>query len=113
MKNELTLPARSCTLSEEEMTYTAGGGVAGTLVSLAAGALYIYNYAWGLNETRNWLKKNKTDDVLQTAAKAADATVDYVSVSLFNAVRGVLTAIQFATLWPVTAVAWLTTKAVV
>lgn len=111
MENKLIMPTRYNALNEEEMTYTSGGsvgGMLGTLTSLALSALYIYNYAWGLNESRNWLKKNKTGNVFQTAAKAADASIDYVSASLLNAVRGVVTAMQFTTLWPITAVVWLT-----
>lgn len=111
MEKTLAMPARFDALENDELTYTSGGSVTSTLgaaATLAMGALYVYNYAWGLNETRNWLKKNKTGDVLQTAAKAADATVDYVSASLLNTVRAVFTGMQFTTLWPITAVAWLT-----
>lgn len=112
MNAKLTLPASCAALTGDEMTYTAGGGLISSLFSLATGALYIYNYAWGLNETRNWLKKRSTGDPLETAGKAADSTLDYVSQSLFNTVRGVLTAVQLVTFWPVTAVAWLTAQRV-
>lgn len=111
MENKMLMPANYSAMAEEELTYTTGGSVGGVLGSvtyLAAGALYVYNYAWGLNQTRNWLKKNKTGNVFKTAAKAADAGMDYVSASLINSVRGVITAMQFTTLWPITAVAWLT-----
>lgn len=103
MENKLMLPTSYNSLDEEELTYTDGGA------SLAAGALYIYNYVWGLIETRSWLKNNQTGNVFQTATKAVDATMDYMSTSLLNTVRAVITGVQLVVLWPVTAVAWLAT----
>lgn len=103
---KLILPADYTQLSADEMNYTQGG----TLIGLASTSLFIYNYIWGLSETRNWLKKNKTGSAVTTAVKAYGATSDYVSSSLFNTVRGVITAMQFSALWPITAVAWLTAK---
>jgi len=106
MEKKLILPAHSCVLPEEELVYTEGGG----LIGLGLGALYVYNYIWGLSETRNWLKKNKADSVITTSTRATKATVSYMSSTLLNGIRGVITAMQLTALWPITAVAWLSVK---
>lgn len=113
MENKMMMPASYNALNEEEMTYTCGGAsdvgtVVAAVAGLAVGALSLYNYVWGLNESRKWLKKNKTGNVFTTASKALDATVDYMGTSVLNTIRGIYTAMQFTSLWPVTAVAWLT-----
>lgn len=106
MSDKLIMPAGYTALSGEELTYTQGGGVIG----VAASALLIYNYVWGIIQTRNWLKNNQTGSAVSTAIRAYNATIDYIGASVLNTVRGVITAMQFSLLWPVTAVAWLTAK---
>lgn len=115
MENKLLLPVQCCPMSQEEMSYTSGGdtiiNASQILMGTAAamlGAAYIYNYAWGLNETRNWIKKNKSDDVVKVLEKAVNDTTAYMTSSLFNCVRGVVTAMQLTSLFPITAVGWLT-----
>ena len=70
MKQDLNLPADYAVLSDNEMTYTQGGGVFTTLLGLyTAGATAVgtgvlaASYAWGIQQTRDWLKQpgNKKD----------------------------------------------------
>ena len=64
MKQDLHLPADYAVLSDNEMTYTQGGGVISTLLGLystgativGTGVLAARN-AWGLQQTRVWLKQ--------------------------------------------------------
>lgn len=64
MKQDLHLPADYAVLSDNEMTYTQGGGVISTLLGLySAGATIVgtgvlaASYAWGIQQTRDWLKQ--------------------------------------------------------
>ena len=64
MKQDLNLPADYTVLSDNEMTYTQGGGVISTLLGLySAGATIVgtgvlaASYAWGIQQTRDWLKQ--------------------------------------------------------
>ena len=59
MKQDLHLPADYAVLSDNEMTYTQGGGVISTLLGLySAGATIVgtgvlaASYAWGIQQTR-------------------------------------------------------------
>ena len=60
MKQDLHLPADYAVLSDNEMTYTQGGGVFTTLLGLyTAGATAVgtgvlaASYAWGIQQTRD------------------------------------------------------------
>lgn len=115
MENKLLLPVQYCPMTEEEMTYTSGGDTTVNVsqilmytASAVLGAVSIYNYVWGLNETRNWIKKNKNEDVTKVLEAAITDTTAYMTSSLFNCVRGIVTAMQLTSLFPITAVAWLT-----
>ena len=64
MNKNMNLPAEYAVLSEEEMTYTQGGGVISTMLGLySAGATIVgtgvlaASYAWGIQQTRDWLKQ--------------------------------------------------------
>ena len=61
MKQDLHLPADYAVLSDNEMTYTQGGGVISTLLGLySTGATIVgtgvlaASYAWGLQPPRAW-----------------------------------------------------------
>jgi len=115
MENKLLLPVQYCPMNEEEMSYTSGGDTTINVnqilmytASAVLGAVSIYNYIWGLNGTRNWIKKNKDQDVTKVLEAAVNDTTAYLTSSLFNCVRGILTAMQLTSLFPITAVGWLT-----
>ena len=82
MKQDLNLPADYAVLSDNEMTYTQGGGVFTTLLGLyTAGATAVgtgvlaASYAWGIQQTRDWLKQpgNKEGNIFTVYGRALDA----------------------------------------
>lgn len=79
MKQDLNLPADYAVLSDNEMTYTQGGGVFTTLLGLyTAGATAVgtgvlaASYAWGIQQTRDWLKQpgNKEGNIFTVYGRA-------------------------------------------
>ena len=81
MKQDLNLPADYAVLSDNEMTYTQGGGVISTLLGLySAGATIVgtgvlaASYAWGIQQTRDWLKQpgNKKGNIFTVYGRALD-----------------------------------------
>lgn len=82
MKQDLHLPADYAVLSDNEMTYTQGGGVISTLLGLySTGATIVgtgvlaASYAWGIQQTRDWLKQpgNKEGNIFTVYGRALDA----------------------------------------
>ena len=82
MKQDLHLPADYAVLSDNEMTYTQGGGVISTLLGLySAGATIVgtgvlaASYAWGIQQTRDWLKQpgNKKGNIFTVYGRARPA----------------------------------------
>lgn len=89
MKQDLHLPADYAVLSDNEMTYTQGGGVISTLLGLySTGATIVgtgvlaASYAWGIQQTRDWLKQpgNKEGNVFTVYGRALDAVCRYEEV---------------------------------
>lgn len=113
MEKKLTMPANYAVLSQDEMTYTEGGAgeiltAASGVVSLAITGLFIYNYVWGLNAGRSWVKAHKTESTSTIIDHALQDFTAYINSSLVNAVRGVYTAVQYVSLFPITALVLLT-----
>lgn len=108
MEMNLHLPAGYASLSEEEMTYTQGGGtfeIMGTVATVIGACFMGASYLWGVNQTKSWLKKNGTGGNLFTIlGKGTDALVADMSKSFGNAVRDVVATGTMAVLWPLTLV---------
>ena len=69
MEKKLMMPANYNVMTEEEMTYTEGGGIGSTVLYLAEagfGIWGIYNYYKGMVATRNYVAAHKGQD---TAAR--------------------------------------------
>ena len=96
MKQDLHLPADYAVLSDNEMTYTQGGGVFTTLLGLyTAGATAVgtgvlaASYAWGIQQTRDWLKQpgNKKGNIFTVYGRALDALSADMKKSSSNFLR--------------------------
>ena len=94
MKQDLNLPADYAVLSDNEMTYTQGGGV------LAA------SYAWGIQQTRDWLKQpgNKEGNIFTVYGRALDALSADMKKSSSNFLRDGVSAVTVCALAPVSLV---------
>ena len=96
MKQDLHLPADYAVLSDNEMTYTQGGGVISTLLGLySTGATIVgtgvlaASYAWGIQQTRDWLKQpgNKEGNIFTVYGRALDALSADMKKSSSNFLR--------------------------
>ena len=102
MKQDLHLPADYAVLSDNEMTYTQGGGVFTTLLGLyTAGATAVgtgvlaASYAWGIQQTRDWLKQpgNKKGNIFTVYGRALDALSADMKKSSSNFLRDGVSAL--------------------
>ena len=109
MKQDLTLPADYAVLSDNEMTYTQGGGVISTLLGLyTAGATAVgtgvlaASYAWGIQQTRDWLKQpgNKEGNVFTVYGRALDALSADMQKSSSNFIRDGVSALTVCAMGP-------------
>ena len=109
MKQDLTLPADYAVLSDNEMTYTQGGGVFTTLLGLyTAGATAVgtgvlaASYAWGIQQTRDWLKQpgNKEGNVFTVYGRALDALSADMQKSSSNFIRDGVSALTVCAMGP-------------
>ena len=109
MKQDLTLPADYAVLSDNEMTYTQGGGVFTTLLGLyTAGATAVgtgvlaASYAWGIQQTRDWLKQpgNKEGNVFTVYGRALDALSADMKKSSSNFLRDGVSALTVCAMGP-------------
>ena len=109
MKQNLHLPADYAVLSDNEMTYTQGGGVFTTLLGLyTAGATAVgtgvlaASYAWGIQETRDWLKQpgNKEGNVFTVYGRALDALSADMKKSSSNFLRDGVSALTVCAMGP-------------
>ena len=109
MKQDLHLPADYAVLSDNEMTYTQGGGVFTTLLGLyTAGATAVgtgvlaASYAWGIQETRDWLKQpgNKEGNVFTVYGRALDALSADMQKSSSNFIRDGVSALTVCAMGP-------------
>lgn len=113
MKQDLNLPADYAVLSDNEMTYTQGGGVISTLLGLySAGATIVgtgvltASYAWGIQQTRDWLKQpgNKEGNIFTVYGRALDALSADMKKSSSNFLRDGVSAVTVCALAPVSLV---------
>ena len=109
MKQDLHLPADYAVLSDNEMTYTQGGGVFTTLLGLyTAGATAVgtgvlaARYAWGIQQTRDWLKQpgNKKGNIFTVYGRALDALSADMKKSSSNFLRDGVSALTVCAMGP-------------
>ena len=109
MKQDLNLPADYTVLSDNEMTYTQGGGVFTTLLGLyTAGATAVgtgvlaASYAWGIQQTRDWLKQpgNKKGNIFTVYGRALDALSADMKKSSSNFLRDGVSALTVCAMGP-------------
>ena len=109
MKQDLHLPADYAVLSDNEMTYTQGGGVFTTLLGLyTAGATAVgtgvlaASYAWGIQQTRDWLKQpgNKEGNIFTVYGRALDALSADMKKSSSNFLRDGVSALTVCAMGP-------------
>ena len=97
MKQDLNLPADYAVLSDNEMTYTQGGGVFTTLLGL-----YTAGAAWGIQQTRDWLKQpgNKKGNIFTVYGRALDALSADMKKSSSNFLRDGVSALTVCAMGP-------------
>lgn len=109
MKQDLNLPADYAVLSDNEMTYTQGGGVFTTLLGLyTAGATAVgtgvlaASYAWGIQQTRDWLKQpgNKEGNIFTVYGRALDALSADMKKSSSNFLRDGVSTLTVCAMGP-------------
>ena len=109
VKQDLNLPADYAVLSDNEMTYTQGGGVFTTLLGLyTAGATAVgtgvlaASYAWGIQQTRDWLKQpgNKEGNIFTVYGRALDALSADMKKSSSNFLRDGVSALTVCAMGP-------------
>ena len=99
MKQDLHLPADYAVLSDNEMTYTQGGGVISTLLGL-------YSTGATIVGTGDWLKQpgNKEGNVFTVYGRALDALSADMKKSSSNFLRDGVSAVTVCALAPVSLV---------
>ena len=109
MKQNLVLPADYAVLTDNEMTYTQGGGVISTLMGLySAGATIVgtgvlaSSYIWGIQQTRSWLKQpgNKEGNIFTVYGRALDALGADMKQSSSNFLRDGVSALTVCAMGP-------------
>ena len=109
LKQDLNLPADYAVLSDNEMTYTQGGGVFTTLLGLyTAGATAVgtgvlaASYAWGIQQTRDWLNQpgNKKGNIFTVYGRALDALSADMKKSSSNFLRDGVSALTVCAMGP-------------
>ncbi len=107
MENNLHLPADYAPLTEDEMTYTQGGGAVdalGTVATIVGVCVMGASYIWGIGQTKQWLKENGTGNIFTVLGKGTDALLADMSKSFSNAARDAVAAVSVVALWPVSLV---------
>ena len=95
MTKNWNLPAEYAVLTEEEMTYTQGGGVLGAAAMVVGTAVLASSYIWGIGQAKEWMsiKKNREGNMLTVLGRASDDISADMSKSPSNFLRdGVSTA---------------------
>ena len=112
MMKKMNYPADYAVLSNEEMTYTTGGGVddAASLATTAAtvvGAVVLASsYIWGIKQARTWLQQdgNKDGNFFTVMGRATDALAADMGKSAGNFVRDAVSTTMVVALAPLSAI---------
>ena len=110
---KMNYPAEYAVLSNEEMTYTAGGGavdnaagIASTVATVVGAVVLASSYVWGVKQARTWLQQdgNKDGNFFTILGRATDAIVSDMSKSASNFVRDAVSTTMVVALAPLSAV---------
>lgn len=110
--NTMKMPASYNVMNEEEMTYTQGGSISGTVITLAQLALAgvsIYNEFWAAQQIGSFVKGHKGQDTSTAINAAVDQFTSYVQKDVTSAIVGVYSVWNQLKWWPVTAIYCLAT----
>ena len=112
MKN-MNYPAAYAALSNEEMTYTTGGGTvdnaagfASTAATVVGTVVLASSYIWGIKQARTWLQQegNKDGNFFTVLGRATDAIVSDMGKSASNFVRDAVSTTMVVALAPLSAI---------
>ena len=110
---KINYPADYAVLSNEEMTYTAGGGsvndtagIATTAATVVGAVVLASSYIWGIGQARTWLQQegNKDGNLFTILGRATDAIVSDMSKSASNFVRDAVSTTMVVALAPLSAI---------
>ena len=116
MMKKVNYPADYAVLSNEEMTYTTGGGAVDSAASIAATAataatvvgtvVLASSYIWGIKQARTWLQQdgNKDGNFFTVLGRATDALAADMGKSASNFVRDAVSTTMVVALAPLSAV---------
>ena len=113
MMKKMNYPADYAVLSNEEMTYTPGGGAVDDAASLATTAATVVgavvmasSYIWGIKQARTWLQQdgNKDGNFFTVMGRATDALAADMGKSAGNFVRDAVSTIMVVALAPLSAI---------
>ena len=108
MENTLRMPNSYYVMNEEEMTYTDGGSVVGTVISAGISIGFLINYASCISGARNWYAAHKTNNVGTDLNNGINALSAYISSSTVNAIKGVCATVTGIGLWPISLILLVT-----
>lgn len=110
---KMNYPADYAVLSNEEMTYTAGGGavdsaagIASTVATVVGAVVLASSYVWGIKQARTWLQQdgNKDGNFFTVLGRATDAIVSDMGKSASNFVRDAVSTTMVVALAPLSAI---------
>lgn len=113
MMKKMNYPADYAVLSNEEMTYTTGGGAVDDAAGLATTAATVVgavvlasSYIWGIKQARTWLQQdgNKDGNFFTVMGRATDALAADMGKSASNFVRDAVSTTMVVALAPLSAV---------
>ena len=110
---KMNYPADYAVLSNEEMTYTAGGGtiddaagIATTAATVVGAVVLASSYVWGIGQARTWLQQegNRDGNFFTVLGRATDAIAADMSKSASNFVRDAVSSTMVVALAPLSAI---------
>ena len=107
---KMNYPADYAVLSNEEMTYTTGGGAvdnaAGPAATVVGAVVLASSYIWGIKQARTWLQQdgNKDGNFFTVMGRATDAIAADMGKSAGNFVRDAVSATMVVALAPLSAI---------
>ena len=110
---KITYPADYAVLSNEEMTYTTGGGAvdnaagfASTAATVVGAVVLASSYVWGIGQARTWLQQegNRDGNFFTVLGRATDAIAADMGKSAGNFVRDAVSATTVVALAPLSAI---------
>ena len=107
MKKYMELPAEYTVLSEDEMTYTAGGSdFFGAVITVAGVAVLASSYVWGISQARDWMSvsSNRKGNIFTIVGRASDDISKDMSKSASNCLRDAVSTAMVVAFAPLSAV---------